>query len=369
MGTRFVVAAAVLAFPVFGQLADVLAKFKVSAPPGGLDRDVKSYGVLDDATNFHLFFHTGSSDELNAWRYDKRKGGWLQKTFEPPRHGSIINVTGSRSFLFVKTHLTPSAGDTLVFTRDLDYREALHGWPLAVFGEDQLVWQHSMVHFAPVHAAEVSLYDPRTGERQQIYPLKPFPPVREAHIERITSARKAAPGPDLDYEWFTNHVWGDVVVNNDSRSLAFEIAFDNKEYLSERDKLRIEVFRDYRRRGGGGPSRELLTGIGSDLRRLRGMDREREALELFEGKARMMAQALAEGDVDVDVAPEVWQQFVDLANGPREFTRVVYVFRNVSADEPVDCREVPLADVRRLCGRSDTAAACLEPEALARVFR
>lgn len=359
---RLVLAALVFACAGLGQLADVLARYKVPAPPDGLDRGVTRYGVLDEPASFHLFFHSGSDQRLNAWRYDKREGGWLQRTFETPRRGSIINVTGSRHFLFVKTHLTPSAGDTLVFTRDLEYREALSGWPLAVFGEDQLVWQHSMVHFAPVHAAEVSIYDPRSGEQRQIYPLKPYPPIRRAHMEKIAAARK------LDYEWFTNHVWGDVVVNNRTRSLAFEIAFDNKEYLSERDKLRIEVFRDYRRRGGGGPSRELLMAIGSDLRRLRRMDREREALELFEGKVRVVAEALAERNVDVDVAPEVWRQFVDLANGPAEFTRAVYIFRNLSADEPVNYREAPFADVGRLCG-SDALAACLEPEALARIFR
>ena len=134
---------------------------------------------------------------------------------------------GQREVVYEKKHRNPSAADTLVYTRDGEYVETLPGWPLAVSDDDLLVWQHSQVHFAPVHAVEVSIYDPRTGGRRQIYPLDPFPPIRQVHMEKIRAARKAAPGPDLDHGWFTNHVAGEVVVNNVTGSLAFEIAFDN----------------------------------------------------------------------------------------------------------------------------------------------
>ena len=139
--------------------------------------------------------------------------------------------------------------------------------------------------------------------------------------------------------------------------------------MSERDVLRIEVFHGYRQRGGDGPSQAMLLAIGSDLRRMRRMGREREALDLFEGEARTVAAALLDGNVDEEaVAPEIWRQFSRLADGPREFTRAVYVFRNLLIEEPPNYREVPVADVPRLCG-SGALAGCLEPEALARIFR
>src|SRR5207249_10666867 len=61
---------------------------------------------------------------------------------------------------------------------------------LLVLPDGSIVYQHSQVHFAPTHSAEISVLNPATGAEKQIYPPKPYQPVRSAFIQRMSELYK-----------------------------------------------------------------------------------------------------------------------------------------------------------------------------------
>jgi hypothetical protein len=147
--------------------------------------------------------------------------------------GAISAIRIQGNYLFVSTHLSPSAENTLVLTRDLKVRRELYGYPKATLANGTLLFQNSQVHFAPTHIAELSAYDPARNIERKIYPPARPDPVREDFISRVRTEYNLR-GRD----WFQQHnhhmnperfdsSLTEVVVNDQANTIAFLVYYDN----------------------------------------------------------------------------------------------------------------------------------------------
>lgn len=89
-----------------------------------------------------------------------------------------IESIGGR--LAIETLLNPSAGRALVFSQDLKLEGTLFGWLIGRLTNDELIYERSEVHFAPVHPTELALYDARAKRESAIFPRKPYQAVWRA---------------------------------------------------------------------------------------------------------------------------------------------------------------------------------------------
>jgi hypothetical protein len=127
----------------------------------------------------------------------------------------------------ITTHINPSAECTLALSANLEFRAALYGWPLATLADGSIVYHRSQIHFAPVHAAEIAIYNRKTGRSYTIYPARPYQAVRQAEIARLRAFFDAHTNwcnrnnNPCDPELFDNSVDSPVVVDDKTDSLAF----------------------------------------------------------------------------------------------------------------------------------------------------
>jgi hypothetical protein len=140
---------------------------------------ITNYEVLNRPRQFVLAYYvaTGSNlfeSPLRLLRYDKLSGRWDTVEFsdieteagpglQAPCLGSAVGITEAGDMLYVGIHLSPSAECLLVLSHDLKLKKALYGWPVANFSSGAIVLQKNMVHFAPTHPLELSVFDPASG--------------------------------------------------------------------------------------------------------------------------------------------------------------------------------------------------------------
>jgi len=393
-------------------LADAIRAGGLTANPQvlrNLDKPITSYAVFQDAQEFLIAYYvddgTGSLKEpLFIDRYDKGAHAWKSTkiTSGDPKIsdswclgslGSGVSIRASTHGFYVGTHLNPSAGCTIVLSRDLAVQRVLTGWLLAVFGDGTVVYQRSQVHFAPTHYAEVWLYDRTRGRDLQIYPLKPYQRIRTEHINRVrrvygNEAWCRAHNHHCDPELFDNFITGDVAINNATSALAFQASFDNTVYWSDIERSRLNSFRSVRtyiqETGLGGTlSDELFMRLYEDLRnavRVWGRAQMQQTLEgdreLFDLVTRASLQERRPDESwraffdSLDPRwerPEIWQRLAKAIAVPPEFTQVVYVYRNVTNGLAIEYREMLLSDLRTRFGRLPLQR-YLEPDLLTRIF-
>jgi hypothetical protein len=161
------------------------------------DRQITSFAVQSDADWFGIayYWYTGSDrlpGELRVRTLDRATGAWRETTIGPDvRHGgSALRLARRAGFIYLDLHISPSAGHLLVLTEDLRLTHQLMGWSSLVLPDGRVVYQHSMTHFAPFHAASASLYDPHTGLDTRLVPLAPDPDLIKAPRNR--SIRRVA---------------------------------------------------------------------------------------------------------------------------------------------------------------------------------
>jgi hypothetical protein len=127
-----------------------------------LDRHITSYAILQNADGFLIAYYVddGSgalTEPLFVDRYDAVGHAWTSTkiTRADPKVadswclGSAVSIRASPHGYYLGTHLNPSAGCTIVLSRDLAVQAVLTGWMLAVLGDGTVVYQRSQVHFAP----------------------------------------------------------------------------------------------------------------------------------------------------------------------------------------------------------------------------
>jgi hypothetical protein len=156
-------------------LGSELAQRALPVPAGAvdLDREITSYGVFDAADSFVIAYYLVEPDgllhDLQVRAFDKRAGGWTYGS--TPAIGGVLRMQRAAGFVYVSGHASPSAALTVVLDQNLKVRNKLDGWVELVLADGRLVFQRSMTHFQPAHAALLAIYDPVSGLERTFYPV------------------------------------------------------------------------------------------------------------------------------------------------------------------------------------------------------
>lgn len=405
-------------------LGDELAAHAIRTDPDivpGMDRKITSYSVYDGKKSLFIGFYidngTGNlGDELHLGRFNKVKHVWKETVIDvrllPDQvrdaspcsmmAGSVTRIDAAFGNLFVGTHGNPSTGCTLVFSEDLQYRDSVYGFFLGALDRNTLIYQHSEVHFAPTHYVEVSVYDMTGKKSVPLYSPKQKTPLRNSHIGKVRKAyekmketgecmrRNHHCDPDLfSCSLFSAHV------NPETDSVILQVAFDNKDWMTEDDKLKTEAFRELVHEteakvpGSPVPDRYFIY-LSSDLYRAKSMeksgwtDRVSHVLGLFGGDDElqgMLRNAIdnprttgkmndrdwflkLDGKWD---SPVIWQRLMKAVKTPPERTQVVYIYRNVKQG-PIRFAELYLNDLYQKYGKKDLAE-YLDRDVLSRLVK
>jgi hypothetical protein len=175
-------------------LGSELAKRALPAPGEAtdLDREITSYSVFDDADSFVIAYYLVEPDgllhDLQLRAFDKQAAMWTYGSTQ--EIGSVLRIQRGAGFLYVSGHSSPSAAPTLVLDRHLKVRHKLDGWLELVLADGRVVFQRSMTHFQPAHAALLAVYDPRTEIERTFYPA--VHAENDRGLEWVSKARDVA---------------------------------------------------------------------------------------------------------------------------------------------------------------------------------
>jgi hypothetical protein len=253
LATSSVLIAAFLARPAaqpakaWPTLRDVLAQHDVSdvrrLPPDLLNLAVTGYAVDDDDREVLAAFFQADGT-LHVALLDRATSRWRHATVSVDdaagAGNSIVDTKRTARFIYLDSHINPSAGRTIVLTRDLKLRRALYGWSIATLPDDTIVVHHSQIHFAPTHSLELSAFNAATLKERQIYPPKPYQAVRKAFIDRVAEAYRAR-GEEwfnrhnhhMDPERFDSRLDGPVAFDAAAKSVSFRVLFGDPDNAND----------------------------------------------------------------------------------------------------------------------------------------
>lgn len=392
-----------------GTLSDVLQNRGV--PTGvqdlpNLNKLITGYGVVNDEKVLLIAYYLADGsgrlhEPLFISRFDKVAHKW--RNAQIPRQdarldavdclGSVTQLHSPARDYYVGTHLSPSAGCTIVLSPELVVRKVLYGWFLSAFNDGTIVYHNSQVHFAPTHYGEVSMYDPERDTTVKIYPMKPYKRIRREHINKVRAVYSNDAwcrnrNHHCDPERFDNHLASKVEISDATGALAFVVNFDNKVTWTEGDRWRLEGFRELRRhlgsKGLGSElSDDLFRYLYADLARVKRLRKQEQVAESFKEDPELrglLADAFAGqrrtsqssraffGGLDPRWEyPGIWERLIEAIRIPPEFTEVAYIYRNVDNQGPIEYKEMLLSDLKARFGDIPIQK-LLEPEILAQIF-
>jgi hypothetical protein len=231
-------------------LADVLQRElpEAAAPPANLQSPITSYAVFNDPSFFVIGYYevnahdpNGLERPLRVLLLDKRTGLWRHReikgktnSIEEPENicaGSVLQIKPVGNWLFLGTHLTPSASCTFVLSRTLEVNHILFGWPMAFFSSGAAIMEGNTVHFSPIQPLSVEFYDPATGGATPLLPRQDDTIYRD-FLRRVSSR--------LDKSWCrehhrlcevseTNGELGKIAVNDQTNTAALLVDYDDGE--------------------------------------------------------------------------------------------------------------------------------------------
>ena len=260
-GTSFIVIASVLLLGADVVYSETLREALVAKnlPVGAaklenLDRNITSGAILDDESQFVIAYYIddGSSalnPPLYLERFDRKQKSWksaaLRKAetrwedIDVPCLGSVMNITAIGSRYFMDTHINPSAGCVLFFSRDMKLEASLYGWLVGRLGTETVIYHRSQIHFAPVHPAEIALHDFRTKRDVTLFPPKPESPIRQARTRQLQSFYNSNKewcnknNDPCDPAYFDSALQGEVATNEKEQALAFVISYGQIQLVQE----------------------------------------------------------------------------------------------------------------------------------------
>ena len=212
-----------------------------------LDKNITSGAQLDDANQFLIAYYVDDGTGLLKPpifidRFDWKREEWKSATLaeaqarwedlDVPCLGSIMSVTSTGNRFFLDTHINPSAGCTLILSHDMKMEGSLYGWPVGRLGADALIYHRSQIHFAPVHPAEIALYDLRTKREISLFPPKLVSPIWRARMVQLKDFYKGNEewcnknNDPCDPEYFDSSLGGAVAANEKEQALAFVISYE-----------------------------------------------------------------------------------------------------------------------------------------------
>jgi hypothetical protein len=239
-----------VARPANDTLRQALAAKHLPTDPAKLanfDKSITSWAEFDDANQYVIAYYLDDgTNELNpplfVDRYDRKRAEWKSARFldahtNSPQpddncYGSILRVGALGSRFFLDTHMNPSAGCLLILSADMKLQASLYGWMLGHVGEDAVIYHKSEIHFAPVHPAEIALYDLRTKRDVTLFPRKPDSAIRRARTAQLAEFYKANKGwcnkndDPCDPENFDSALQGEVATNETEAAVAFLISYE-----------------------------------------------------------------------------------------------------------------------------------------------
>lgn len=376
-----------------------------------LEREIHGYSILNDPNYFCAAYYL--YDDPNLWNrqfyfvlLDKGQDKWIQRTLELKEirgdkpylwPNSINNINYSKKYFYLDTHLTPSAGYLILLHKDLSFADGLYGWLEAVFTEDSIIYHNSQVHFAPTHYAELSLYNISTKVDRKIYPMKPYLQVRLSHISKVKAAYERK-GEDwfrihnhhMNPELFNNSIASNVIVNNQTRSFAFVVKYDNTDYMSDEAVLKLKGFSELRQRLKQKKienplSNELFTSLHDDLMKAKRIGNPESVIDLFNENVELKAMVTAvlkseDNRYDINWKQdmismdanwdnlEVWNQLAITIHAKEEnYTEVLYIYRQDNKTDKLDYKEILLEEAKRVYGDVPLSK-YLESDLLQRIF-
>jgi len=214
-------------------------------PTALLSRVVTDAGFFTDDDVFFVAYWTtdpaaqfSSNVPMRLLLGDRHTGLWREQDIpfraDKDRGGLFESIDHSNGLFVIKRQVATDGGSAILVSRDLEklgnvYYE-LGSEPL-VFPSGLVVYQRGQPHFAPTHYVELAAYDARTKSEREVYPAKPFEPVRKQFIAQVRQ-RWAR----LGVEWFKrNNHHGDpelfetqrygYAVDGSSKAVAFRLQY------------------------------------------------------------------------------------------------------------------------------------------------
>lgn len=212
-----------------------------------LDKNITSGAELDDESQFLIAYYiddgtSALTPPLYLERFDRKQGSWKSATLgkaetrwqdiDVPCLGSVMNISAIGGRYFLDTHINPSAGCVLILSREMKLEASLYGWLVGRLGTETVIYHRSEVHFAPVHPAEIALYDLRTRRDVTLFPPKPESPIRQARTQQLQTFYKGNEewcnknNDPCDPVYFDSALEGEVATNEKEQALAFVISYE-----------------------------------------------------------------------------------------------------------------------------------------------
>ncbi len=169
--------------------------------------------------------------------------------------GSALRIREHRNFVYIETHVNPSAGCTIVLSSLLSYRAALSGSLLGLLGSEYAIVQRSEIHFASVHPLHIAVYDAARNRSVEVYPpegdvlRRQYSRLIRPHISKKWCSENNA---QCDPDNFNTDVDRKLAINEAAKAFGFEATFDAMGF-GEEAAARVAprtIFYIYRERGG-----------------------------------------------------------------------------------------------------------------------
>ena len=244
MTARIVLAASLLLLGRGGTAQSLREKLAAAEVP--LDRftaaelasGITSYAVSVDPYIIAYYEDHGSEvlqGPLHIIQYSRKtKKLWrAEVTSAPPgcrEAGAVMRIRAQGDFIYVDTHLGPSAGCLLVLGSDLSIKAGLAGWLRATIASDYAIIEQNEIHFqaiSPLHLAAYDLWHAR------LLPL--YPPEGDAFRQQYSDSLRKYLSLDwcrihnapCDPENFDVLAPAAVTVNESARVFGFQTEFDS----------------------------------------------------------------------------------------------------------------------------------------------
>lgn len=222
-----------------------------------LDKTITSGAEFNDAAQFAIAYYVSDATGLLKAPiymdvFDRKTGRWRSGTIETASakwegvdvdcFGSVLAVLGLSDSYALETHINPSAGCEIILSQDLKVKASLYGWIVGSFGDGEIVYHRSQVHFATVHPTEIAIYNPATGKDFNVFPYAPFQEVRleltgelrEFYKTHQDYCRKA--NDPCDPEEFDSELEGKVATDDREHAMAFVISYDVQGFGQDENK-------------------------------------------------------------------------------------------------------------------------------------
>ncbi len=375
-----------------------------------LDKEISSSEILNDTNYFCAAYYPSDDPNLRNQKFcvtllNKKQGKWIQRDIEfkeilsnkPVRPNAIMRINYSKNYFYIYTHINPSAGYLIILDKDLSFAGGVFGWLEAVFIEDSIIYHNNQIHFAPTHYSELSLYNISTKVDQKIYPMKPYQQVRLEHIDKVKAAYEekgfewfAVNNHHMNPELFNNSISGDVITNSQTQSFAFTVKYDNTDYISEKELLKLDGFGELRKRSllkkiENPLPDSLFMSLYADLMKAKRNEIQDSIIDLFQEDAELKAmistvlksedtrfgmnwkQYMISLDANWDKL-ENWKRFAQIIQIQKEIhTEVLYIYRIANNTGTPEYKEILLKDAQSKYGDIPLSK-YLEPDLLENIF-